>query len=107
LRRLDLDVPVMVFNDSALSLVEIKQQLSGQGGESAVRYSPTSFAGGAEAHGIRAATARNAEELAPIVADALGGPGPTLVDVIVDPSPYRGIIDLTRGEAGRRRAAPP
>jgi acetolactate synthase-1/2/3 large subunit len=105
LRRLDLDVTVVVFNDSTLSLIEIKQQQSGQRGESAVRYSPTSFAGVAEAHGIRAATVRTAGDLGSILAEAFAGPGPMLVDVIVDPSPYREILDLTRGEAGRRRPA--
>ncbi|HET9968709.1 MAG TPA: thiamine pyrophosphate-dependent enzyme, partial [Streptosporangiaceae bacterium] len=45
--RLSLPVIVVVFNDAALSLIEIKQQPDGQGGAEAVRYRPVSFAAAA------------------------------------------------------------
>ena len=50
--RLGLAVLVVVFNDSALSLIRIKQAADGHGGEGAVRYRDTAFAGIAAAVGI-------------------------------------------------------
>ena len=43
LARLQLDVVVVVFNDSTLSLIAIKQRGEGQGGTNAVRYRPTDY----------------------------------------------------------------
>ena len=51
--RLRLRVIVVVFNDSALSLIKIKQRASGQGGDEAVGYGRTSFADAAAGHGRR------------------------------------------------------
>jgi len=45
--RLSLRVIVVVFNDSALSLIKIKQKPAGHGGDEAVRYRPVSFAAAA------------------------------------------------------------
>ena len=53
--RLSLPVIVVVFNDAALSLIEIKQQPAGQGGAEAVRYRPVSFAAAATALGAAGA----------------------------------------------------
>ena len=44
LARLRLDVLVVVFNDSTLSLIAIKQRSEGHGGVGAVRYRPTDYA---------------------------------------------------------------
>jgi acetolactate synthase-1/2/3 large subunit len=100
--RLRLRVIVVVFNDSALSLIKIKQRAAGQGGDEAVSYGPTSFAAVAEAMGAAAASVSDPAGLAAALTAALGREGPTLIDARVDPAGYPAILDLTRGETGRR-----
>ena len=100
--RLALPVIVVVFNDAALSLIEIKQQPAGQGGAEAVRYAPVSFAAAATALGAAGAAVSTEPELARALTAALRRPGPTVIDAAVDPSGYPAVMDLTRGPAGRR-----
>jgi acetolactate synthase I/II/III large subunit len=99
--RLRLRVIVVVFNDSALSLIKIKQRASGQGGDEAVGYGRTSFADAAQAMGAAAASAGDRETLAAAFTTALGRDGPTLIDARVDPAGYPALLDLTRGSTGR------
>ncbi|WP_370326541.1 thiamine pyrophosphate-binding protein [Euzebya sp.] len=94
LARLALDVTVVVFNDAALSLIEIKQG-EGQGGSTAVRYHPTDFAAVAQGMGVPGVAVRDVDALRRAVADP--APGPRLVDARVDPSGYRHVIAVTRG----------
>jgi acetolactate synthase-1/2/3 large subunit len=100
--RLSLRVIVIVFNDAALSLIKIKQRPAGQGGEEAVRYGPVSFAAAAAAMGAAGAAVTTERELAAALADALARPGPTVIDASVDPACYPAVMDLSRGQAGRR-----
>ena len=100
--RLSLRVIVIVFNDAALSLIEIKQKPAGHGGEEAVRYRPTSFAAAAAAMGAAGAAVTSERELAAALTDALARPGPTVIDAHVDPAGYPAVMDLSRGQAGRR-----
>jgi acetolactate synthase I/II/III large subunit len=100
--RLRLPVIVVVFNDAALSLIKIKQRAAGQGGDAAVLYGRTSFAAAAQAMGATASEARDTGGLAAALTAALGREGPTLIDARVDPAGYPAILDLTRGETGRR-----
>jgi acetolactate synthase-1/2/3 large subunit len=100
--RLSLQVIVVVFNDAALSLIEIKQQPAGQGGAEAVRYQPVSFAAAATALGAAGAAVSTEAGLATALAAALRRPGPTVIDANVDPACYPAVMDLTRGQAGRR-----
>jgi len=100
--RLSLRVIVIVFNDAALSLIEIKQKPAGHGGEAAVRYRPTSFAAAAAAMGAAGAVVSSERELAAALTDALARPGPTVIDAHVDPAGYPAVMDLSRGRAGRR-----
>ena len=92
--RLDLPVTVVVFNDAALSLIEIKQN-DGHGGSNAVKYRETDFAAIAEASGIAGVIVRSADELRA----ALDGDWqqPRLIDARIDPSSYRALIAATRG----------
>jgi acetolactate synthase I/II/III large subunit len=99
--RFRLRVIVVVFNDSALSLIKIKQRASGQGGDEAVGYGRTSFADAAQAMGAAAASAGDRETLAAAFTTALGRDGPTLIDARVDPAGYPALLDLTRGSTGR------
>jgi acetolactate synthase I/II/III large subunit len=100
--RLSLRVIVIVFNDAALSLITIKQNPAGHGGEEAVRYRPTSFAAAAAAMGAAGAAVSSERELAAALTDALARPGPTVIDAHVDPAGYPAVMDLSRGQAGRR-----
>lgn len=94
--RLGLPVTVVVFNDAALSLIEIKQQAH-HGGPGAVRYRPTDFAAIARASGLGACTVRTPSELAVAVSDPDAWRHPRLIDARIDPSPYRHLISATRG----------
>jgi len=94
--REQVHVVVVVFNDSALSLIDIKQKQ---------RQLPRSgvFIGGidwrrlAESVGIPAYAAATEGELAAALARALQAPGPALVDARVDPSGYPAILRAVRG----------
>jgi acetolactate synthase-1/2/3 large subunit len=92
--RLGLDVTVVVFNDAALSLIEVKQG-GGQGGSDAVRYGPVDFALLARAAGLPAAVATSAQEAVEALRTA--GRGPYLLDARVDPASYRHVLAVTRG----------
>jgi acetolactate synthase I/II/III large subunit len=100
--RYQLRVIVVVFNDSALSLIKIKQRPAGQGGAEAASYGQTSFAIAAAAMRAAAASVTDREELAAALAAALTRDGPTLIDAQVDPAGYPALLDLTRGDGGRR-----
>lgn len=92
--RLDLDVTVIVFNDAALSLIEIKQG-PGHGGSRAVRYNETDFSAVARGMGLPATTVRTRRDLGRALEEGSGGP--RLLDARVDPASYRHVIDVTRG----------
>ena len=100
--RLSLRVIVIVFNDAALSLIKLKQKPAGQGGDEAVRYRPVSFAAAATAMGAAGAAVTTEQGLATALAAALRRPGPTVIDASVDPAGYLAVMDLSRGQAGRR-----
>ncbi len=92
--RLDLPITIVVFNDSTLSLIEIKQR-DDHGGPAAVRYSPTDFAAVAAGMGMAGDVASSADE----VVDALRSQrvGPRLIDARIDPAAYPELIRITRG----------
>jgi len=100
--RLRLRVVVVVFNDATLSLIKIKQRPAGHGGPEAVGYRPASFAAVATALGAAGAAVSDAAGLASELAAALNRDGPTVIDASIDPASYPTVMDLTRGEAGRR-----
>jgi acetolactate synthase I/II/III large subunit len=100
--RHGLRVTVVVFNDAALSLIKIKQRPAGQGGAEATGYARTSFAAAAAAMGAAAASVTDPPGLAAALAAALTRDGPTLIDARVDPAGYPALLDLTRGDGGRR-----
>jgi acetolactate synthase-1/2/3 large subunit len=96
LERLNLPVTVVVFNDSALSLIKIKQRPSGHGGNGAVAYRQTDFAAIARGFGITAITAADEPQLCRALKAANSQSGPVLIDVDVDPAPYPHIMRLCR-----------
>jgi acetolactate synthase I/II/III large subunit len=97
--RLRLPLTIAVFNDSALSLIKIKQRASGHGGSRAVSYGPTDFAGIARAYGIPSARVTCRQELRDAARRSLEVAGPMLLDVLVDPSGYPHILRAIRGAA--------
>ncbi|HEY3956110.1 MAG TPA: thiamine pyrophosphate-dependent enzyme [Streptosporangiaceae bacterium] len=99
--RLALRIVVVVFNDSALSLIKIKQRPAGQGGAGAVSYRPVSYAAAAAAMGAAGVTVSTEPELARALTAALRRAGPTVIDAQTDPAGYPAVIDLSRGQAGR------
>ena len=99
LARLDLAVLVVVFNDSALSLIEIKQAPEGHGGAGAVRYRPSDFAAVARSVGIPSRRVEDESALQAGLDDAFGRSGPYLIDVVVDPSGYGEVLAAIRGRA--------
>ena len=92
--RRQLPITVVVFNDAALSLIEIKQR-DGHGGHSAVHYAPTDFAAVAAGMGMASTVVEHPSGLARAFADADGGP--YLIDARIDPSAYPELIQITRG----------
>jgi acetolactate synthase I/II/III large subunit len=99
--RLALRIIVVVFNDSALSLIKIKQRPAGQGGAGAVSYRPVSYAVAAVAMGAAGVAVSTEPELAGALAAALRRAGPTVIDAHTDPAGYPAVMDLSRGQAGR------
>ena len=95
LARRELDVLVVVFNDSTLSLIDIKQR-AGRGG-SAVTYAPSDFAAIARASGVAATSCRTTHELDQALSDWAQRSGPHLLDVQVDPAQYPQVMRTIRG----------
>lgn len=92
--RLRLPVTVIVFDDAALSLIEVKQK-PGQGGREAVRFAPVDYAAVASAMGLDAAVVTTAAEAAAALAN--GWDRPRLIDARIDPATYAPLIVATRG----------
>ncbi len=89
-------VVVIVFNDSALSLIDIKQQsraLESNG----VRWQHHDFAGIMRALGGFGASVTTEQEFVTAMATALETKGPSLIDVSIDPSGYPEQLKAMRG----------
>lgn len=93
--RLSLPITVIVFNDAALSLIEIKQSAH-HGGPGAVRYRPSDFAALAEAMGMPAIAATTPEQVSAALNDH-DHMAPLLIDARIDPAAYPHLIRVTRG----------
>ena len=91
-----LPVLVVVFNDAALSLIDIKQRARGLP-ERGVRYPAADFAAIARGLGCHAWRVTENRELEPALAEAFATPGPGLLDVAVDPAAYPSQIKALRG----------
>ncbi|MEY2445018.1 MAG: acetolactate synthase large subunit [Ilumatobacteraceae bacterium] len=94
LARLQLPVTVVVFDDAALSLIEVKQK-PGQGGSDAVRFHPVDYAAVAAAMGLDSIVVTNAADTAAALRG--GWDRPRLIDARIDPSTYARLIAVTRG----------
>ena len=95
LARLQLPVTVVVFDDAALSLIEVKQK-PGQGGSGAVRFQSVDYALVASAMGLDSAVVTTSAEAAAVLAD--GWDRPRLIDAADRPIDLRTrLIAATRG----------
>lgn len=94
--RLNANLTVIVLNDAALSLIDIKQQRQ-QRPPLGVRYPRADFATAARGMGCASWTVAALDPLEFALAEAFETEGPTLVDVSVDPSGYRDQLIALRG----------
>jgi len=108
IRRLDLPVTIVVFNDSRLSLIALKAKPEGNGGENAIGYRDIDFAAVAAGYGLAAEHVASTEQFDQALATSFQRPGPTLLDVRVDPTGYPHILHALRGkrEVQTEHAAP-
>jgi acetolactate synthase-1/2/3 large subunit len=94
--RLRLPIVIVVFNDAALSLIEVKQEQKGFEGVS-MRYAGPDLVALARAFGIRALAATSEVTLQSALIAAQTAPGPTLIAARIDPSGYRAMLEIVRG----------
>lgn len=94
--RLDLDITVVVFNDAALSLIELKQG-GAQGGHTAVRYGPSDLAMVARGMGVPGTVVEDVGDLRRTLVATRGAGGPHLIDARIDPSAYPHVLATIRG----------
>jgi len=82
-----LELVVVVFNDSSLSLIDVAQQRRGYP-TTGVRYSPVDFASAARALGAWARRVETLDELSVAIREAPRLAGPVVIDAVVDPAEY-------------------
>ncbi len=90
------NLTVIVLNDAALSLIDLKQQ-NLQMATKGVRYRATDFARTAQGLGCQGFQVGPQDDLASTLAEALTVDGVSVVDVTVDPSGYRDQLAALRG----------
>ena len=93
--RLSVPLVTVVFNDAALSLIDIKQQAQ-QRPSLGVRYPTIHYAAAAEAMGVAAQRVEGPDALSKAVTEAVARGGPSLVEVTVDPSGYPDMLSALR-----------
>ena len=94
--RLGCRLTVIVLNDAALSLIDVKQQRR-QDRPVGVRYPAVDFAATALGQGCCAWKVGPHELLQPAISAALAHDGASLIDVAVDPEPYGDQLAALRG----------
>jgi acetolactate synthase-1/2/3 large subunit len=94
--RLKLPIVIVVFDDGALSLIEIKQAQKGYAGAS-MRYEGPDLAALARAFGFRAFAASDEAGFKSALIAAQTGAGPSLIDARIDASGYRRTLEIVRG----------
>lgn len=96
LRRLRLPVTVVVFNDSALTLIAVKRP-PGTANPGATSYREVDYAGVARAFGVAGHAVDDAAALDARLAESLADDAPTVLDVRIDPAHYPHVLRTVRG----------
>lgn len=94
--RVGAKLCIVVFNDSTLSLIQIKQQGRGMARDG-VDWPRQDFAAIARGFGLQASSVSTPEEYEAALARAWQSEGPVLIDVHVDPSGYLAQSKALRG----------
>jgi len=94
--RLGCRLVLVVMNDGALSMIDVKQQRQ-QRHLGSLRYPRTDFAATARGLGWQAWQADDAASLESALAAAYSAEGPALVDAHIDPTAYAAQFDALRG----------
>jgi acetolactate synthase-1/2/3 large subunit len=89
-------VTVIVFNDGALTMIDLKQQQRGMK-TAGVRWPRTDFAAVARGFGCAAWRVSTPKEYEDALAEAAKTPGPSLIDVVLDPGGYAAQLKAMRG----------
>jgi acetolactate synthase-1/2/3 large subunit len=97
--RLGLPVVVVVFDDGALSLIDVKQAQRGYAG-APMRYDGPDLVALALAFGLRAVSVSSETALDAALAAAQAAAGPMLIAARIDASGYRRMLEIVRGAAG-------
>ncbi len=92
----DVDVTVIVFNDGALTMIDLKQQSRGLD-PAGTRWPRTNFAAVAKGFGCAAWRVSSTEEYGAALKEAKATKGPSLIDVVLDPSGYAAQLKAMRG----------
>jgi len=94
--RLRLPITIVVFDDGALSLIQVKQEQKGYA-DTAMRHEGPDLAALARAFGLVAFAASDEAGLQRALISALGVAGPTLIAARIDASGYRRMLEIVRG----------
>jgi acetolactate synthase I/II/III large subunit len=94
--RENLRVITVVFNDGSLSLIDVKQRQR-RYAASGVTLGAVAWASLAESVGMAAHVATTGGEVTRAIEQALGHPGPSLIDARVNPSTYADTLRAIRG----------
>jgi acetolactate synthase-1/2/3 large subunit len=95
-KELGQDITYVVLNDSALSLIDVKQR-NQQRPRSGVAGATHGFAAIARGMGWEAVTVDRPEDLEGTVAGIAARPGPRLIDIRIDPDGYGAQFEAMRG----------
>jgi acetolactate synthase-1/2/3 large subunit len=99
--RYGINVIVVVFNDSSLSLIRIAQEYRGHP-NCGVDFGAIDFAAAAGAHGARGVRVTTMDDLDAAITEALRAESPVVLDVVLDPTEYRVHADPRSRGAARR-----
>jgi pyruvate dehydrogenase (quinone) len=115
--KYSLPVKVVIYKNNMLGEIRWEQMIFQGHPEYGVELQPIDFAKAAEAFGVAGYTIERPEDAAGILAEALGHPGPAVIEAVVDPNeppwPPKVTLDqalkfgeaLLRGEPNRRKLA--
>jgi len=94
--RLRLPIVIVVFDDQALSLIDVKQVQRGLAGTS-MKYAGPDLAALARAFGIRAWVAEDEEAFRNALVAAQASAAPALIAARIDASGYLKTLEIVRG----------